>query len=36
MLLIVEIIHEFLIANNKLFAVQITISGAGMRKADEG
>lgn len=30
-----EIIHEFLIPNNKLFAVQITISGAAMRKTDE-
>ena len=36
MLLILEIIHEFLISNNKLFAIQITISRAGMRKTDEG
>lgn len=33
--LILEIIHEFIISNNTLFAVQITIR-AGMRKTDEG
>lgn len=36
MLLILEIIHEFLISNNKLFGVQIIISRAGVRKTDEG
>lgn len=34
-LLIVAIIHEFLLSHDKLLAVQITISGAGMRKTDE-